>query len=49
MRLVATGAQGDDLFGYFPELTPLLSPALVARGSNTPAFKQIPVLLEHAR
>ncbi|WP_307720817.1 hypothetical protein [Pseudoduganella lutea] len=49
MRLVATGAQGDDVFGYFPELTPLLSPALVARGSNTPAFKQIPVLIERAR
>jgi molybdopterin-dependent oxidoreductase alpha subunit len=48
IRLVATAQAGDDVFGYFPELTPLLSPALVARGSNTPAFKQIPVLLERA-
>jgi molybdopterin-dependent oxidoreductase alpha subunit len=46
IRLVASAVHGDDVFGYFPELTPLLSPALVARGSNTPAFKQIPVLLE---
>ncbi|QBI05081.1 FdhF/YdeP family oxidoreductase [Pseudoduganella albidiflava] len=48
IRLVAAGQAGDDVFGYFPELTPLLSPALVARGANTPAFKQIPVLLERA-
>jgi molybdopterin-dependent oxidoreductase alpha subunit len=48
IRLVATDQATDDVFGYFPELTPLLSPALVARGSNTPAFKQIPVLLERA-
>jgi molybdopterin-dependent oxidoreductase alpha subunit len=48
IRLVATALGGDDVFGYFPELTPLLSPALVARGSNTPAFKQVPVLLERA-
>ncbi|WP_338760417.1 FdhF/YdeP family oxidoreductase [Massilia sp. METH4] len=48
IRLVATSQQGDDVFGYFPELTPLLSPALVARGANTPAFKQIPVLLERS-
>ncbi|HEX8605547.1 MAG TPA: FdhF/YdeP family oxidoreductase [Pseudoduganella sp.] len=46
IRLVAAALAGDDVFGYFPELTPLLSPALVARGSNTPAFKQVPVLLE---
>jgi len=48
IRLVATAQGSDDVFGYFPELTPLLSPALVARGSNTPAFKQIPVVLERA-
>ncbi|GGX93701.1 FdhF/YdeP family oxidoreductase [Pseudoduganella dura] len=46
IRLAAAALDGDDVFGYFPELTPLLSPALVARGSNTPAFKQIPVLIE---
>jgi anaerobic selenocysteine-containing dehydrogenase len=46
IRLCATDYPHDDVFGYFPELTPLLSPLLVARGANTPAFKQIPVLLE---
>jgi Fe2+ transport system protein FeoA len=46
IRLVAIDYGHDDVFGYFPELTPLLSPLLVARGANTPAFKQIPVLLE---
>jgi anaerobic selenocysteine-containing dehydrogenase len=47
-RLVRWALQGDDVFGYFPELTPLLSPDLVARGSNTPTFKEIPILLEPA-
>jgi hypothetical protein len=37
-----------DVFGYFPELTPLVPPGLVARGSATPAFKEVPVLLKPA-
>lgn len=45
-RLVRYAIEGDDVFGYFPELTPLLSPDLLARGSNTPTFKEIPILLE---
>jgi molybdopterin-dependent oxidoreductase alpha subunit len=45
-RLVRWELSGDDVFGYFPELTPLLTPDLVARGSNTPTFKEIPILLE---
>ncbi|WP_256079285.1 FdhF/YdeP family oxidoreductase [Massilia sp. YIM B04103] len=48
IRLIEYALQGDDVIGYFPELTPLISPELVARGSNTPAFKQVPVLLEKA-
>ncbi len=47
-RLVRYAIEGDDVFGYFPELTPLVSLDLLARGSNTPAFKEIPVLLEKA-
>ncbi|CAN7334363.1 FdhF/YdeP family oxidoreductase [Pseudoduganella sp. LjRoot289] len=45
-RLVAYPILGDDVFGYFPELTPLSSPDLTARGSNTPAFKEVPILIE---
>jgi molybdopterin-dependent oxidoreductase alpha subunit len=45
-RLVEYPIHGDDVFGYFPELTPLSSPDLTARGSNTPAFKQVPILIE---
>ena len=44
-RLAERPMPDGDVVGYFPELTPLLSPALVARGSNTPAFKEIPILL----
>ncbi len=47
-RLVSYAIDGDDVFGYFPELTPLISTDLLARGSNTPAFKEVPVLLEKA-
>ena len=47
-RLVQHAIHGDDVFGYFPELTPLISPQLRARGSNTPAYKEVPVLLERA-
>lgn len=47
-RLVSYAIEGDDVFGYFPELTPLVSPDLLARGSNTPTFKEIPVLLARA-
>ena len=48
-RLVCYAIEGNDVFGYFPELTPLLSPDLLARGSNTPTFKEIPILLEKYR
>jgi molybdopterin-dependent oxidoreductase alpha subunit len=44
-RLVERPMPDGDVIGYFPELTPLISPALVARGSNTPAFKEVPILL----
>ncbi|WP_395406063.1 FdhF/YdeP family oxidoreductase [Pseudoduganella sp. UC29_106] len=44
-RLVERPLPDGDVIGYFPELTPLISPELVARGSNTPAFKEVPVLL----
>jgi len=47
-RLVRYDVPDGDVFGYFPELTPLISPALVARGSATPAFKEVPVLLRPA-
>jgi molybdopterin-dependent oxidoreductase alpha subunit len=47
-RLVRYDIQGDDVFGYFPELTPLVSTDLLARGSNTPTYKEIPVILERA-
>lgn len=47
-QLVRWALNGDDVFGYFPELTPLLTPDLVARGSNTPTFKEIPILLDRA-
>jgi molybdopterin-dependent oxidoreductase alpha subunit len=47
-RLVSYAIEGDDVFGYFPELTPLISPDLLARGSNTPAFKEVPVLIDKA-
>lgn len=47
-RLVSYAIEGDDVFGYFPELTPLISLDLLARGSNTPAFKEVPILLEKA-
>jgi anaerobic selenocysteine-containing dehydrogenase len=47
-RLVEYPILGDDVFGYFPELTPLSSPDLTARGSNTPAFKEVPILIEKA-
>ncbi|MBY0238669.1 MAG: FdhF/YdeP family oxidoreductase [Burkholderiaceae bacterium] len=45
-RLVQYPIVGDDVFGYFPELTPLSPPGLTARGSNTPAFKEVPILIE---
>ncbi|SFU98986.1 oxidoreductase alpha (molybdopterin) subunit [Pseudoduganella namucuonensis] len=45
-RLVQYPILNDDVFGYFPELTPLSSPDLTARGSNTPAFKEVPILIE---
>jgi len=44
-RLVERPLPDGDAIGYFPELTPLISPDLVARGSNTPAFKEVPILL----
>jgi molybdopterin-dependent oxidoreductase alpha subunit len=44
-RLVSYAIEGDDVFGYFPELTPLISTDLLARGSNTPAFKEVPIIL----
>jgi molybdopterin-dependent oxidoreductase alpha subunit len=47
-QLVRYDVPEGDVFGYFPELTPLLSPALVARGARTPAFKEVPVLLKPA-
>lgn len=47
-QLVRYDVPEGDVFGYFPELTPLVSPALVARGSATPAFKEVPVLLKPA-
>jgi molybdopterin-dependent oxidoreductase alpha subunit len=47
-QLVRYDVPEGDVFGYFPELTPLISPALVARGSATPAFKEVPVLLKPA-
>jgi len=47
-QLVKYDVPDGDVFGYFPELTPLISPALVARGSATPAFKEVPVLLKPA-
>ena len=45
-RLVQYAIPGDDVFCYFPELTPLCSTDLTARGSNTPAFKEVPILIE---
>ncbi|WP_028103672.1 FdhF/YdeP family oxidoreductase [Pseudoduganella violaceinigra] len=45
-QLVQYDVPDGDVFGYFPELTPLISPQLVARGSLTPAFKEVPVLLK---
>jgi molybdopterin-dependent oxidoreductase alpha subunit len=47
-RLVRYDVPEGDVFGYFPELTPLVPPGLVARGSATPAFKEVPVLLKPA-
>jgi anaerobic selenocysteine-containing dehydrogenase len=47
-QLVRYDVPEGDVLGYFPELTPLISPALVARGSATPAFKEVPVLLKPA-
>jgi molybdopterin-dependent oxidoreductase alpha subunit len=47
-QLVRYDVPDGDVFGYFPELTPLVSPDLVARGSLTPAFKEVPVLLKPA-
>jgi molybdopterin-dependent oxidoreductase alpha subunit len=46
LTLIAYPVHAGDVFGYFPELTPLLGPDMTARGSNTPAFKEIPVLIE---
>ncbi|HVL77223.1 MAG TPA: FdhF/YdeP family oxidoreductase [Noviherbaspirillum sp.] len=48
LQLVRYAVHPGDVFGYFPELTPLLSPDFTARGSNTPTFKEIPVLIETA-
>jgi len=45
-QLVRYDVPEGDVFGYFPELTPLVSPALMARGSKTPAFKEVPVILK---
>ena len=45
-RLVCYPVRAGEVFGYFPEMTPLLSPDLIGRGSRTPAFKEIPVLIE---
>lgn len=45
-RLVRYEVPAGNVFGYFPELTPLLSKDLVAHGSHTPTFKEIPVLIE---
>lgn len=45
-QLVSYAVPDGDVFGYFPELTPLASVGLKARGSNTPTFKEIPVLIE---
>lgn len=45
-RLVPYPVKPGNVFGYFPELTPLASIDLIALGSNTPAFKEIPVLIE---
>ncbi|XLZ71917.1 FdhF/YdeP family oxidoreductase [Massilia sp. SR12] len=47
-QLVQYDVPEGDVFGYFPELTPLISPELMARGSKTPAFKEVPVLLKPA-
>ena len=47
-QLVRYDVPDGDVFGYFPELTPLISPELLARGANTPAFKEVPVLLRAA-
>lgn len=47
-QLVQYEVPEGDVFGYFPELTPLISPDLMARGSKTPAFKEVPVLLTPA-
>lgn len=47
-QLVQYDVPEGDVFGYFPELTPLISPDLMARGSKTPAFKEVPVLLKPA-
>jgi molybdopterin-dependent oxidoreductase alpha subunit len=46
LRLVSYPVHAGDVFGYFPELTPLASVDLRAIGSRTPAFKEIPVLIE---
>lgn len=46
LTLVAYPVHQGDVFGYFPELTPLLAPDMTARGSNTPTFKEIPVMIE---
>lgn len=45
-RLVCYPVCFGDVFGYFPELTPLVTTDLKARGSHTPAFKEVPVLIE---
>ncbi len=47
LTLVSYPVHQGDVFGYFPELTPLLAPDMTARGSNTPTFKEIPVVIAH--
>ncbi|HEY4541358.1 MAG TPA: CbbBc protein, partial [Noviherbaspirillum sp.] len=46
LTLIDWPVHSGDVFGYFPELTPLLAPDMTAHGSNTPLFKEIPVLIE---
>lgn len=46
LQLVPYPVHQGNVFGYFPELTPLLAPDMTARGSNTPTFKGIPVMIE---
>lgn len=46
LRVVAYDIPAGCVAGYFPELTPLAAPEWKARGANTPAVKEIPVVVE---